>query len=110
MLVKATGMSSKLGVRIKELRRIAYEGETFEVTPLRFRILSGENRFRAKFVTEVKEVYERDDVETFEEEKPAKEVTIVEKEEVKEEATEEPVEEVKPKKRGRKAKAKNGKE
>ena len=106
MLVKATGMSSKLGVRIKELRRIAYEGETFEVTPLRFRILSGENRFRAKFVTEVKEVYERDDIEPFEEEKPAKEVTTVEKEEVKEE----PVEEVKPKKRGRKAKAKNGKE
>lgn len=52
MLVKATEASSKLGIKIKELGRIASNGETFEVTPLRFKVLSGENRFKSVFVIE----------------------------------------------------------
>lgn len=53
--VKATGASSKLRVNIKELGRIAKEGETFKVTDDRYRILSGGNRFKAKFVELVPE-------------------------------------------------------
>ena len=50
MLVRATGASKTLKVKIKELGRIAKEGETFEVTSQRFNVLNGNNRFHAKFV------------------------------------------------------------
>ena len=50
MLVRATGASKTLKVKIKELGRIAKEGETFEVTSQRFTVLNGNNRFHAKFV------------------------------------------------------------
>ena len=53
MLVKATEMSSKLKVRIKELHRIVNEGEIFDVSPMRFEVLSGKNKFKAVFVKEV---------------------------------------------------------
>ena len=53
MLVKATSASKRLSVKIKELGRIANEGETFEVSPTRYRVLSSSNRFNAKFVTMV---------------------------------------------------------
>ena len=62
MLVKATNQSAKLKVKIKELHRIVYEGEMFEVTPERYKVLSGQNRYRAVFVVEIKDVFERDDV------------------------------------------------
>ena len=48
--VKATNASSKLKVRIKELGRIANEGEIFRVTDERFAVLNGANRFKAIFV------------------------------------------------------------
>ena len=50
MLVRATGASKALKVNIKELGRIANDGEYFEVTESRFKVLNGANRFRAKFV------------------------------------------------------------
>ena len=50
MLVKATKASKNLGIKIKELGRLANEGETFEVTSSRYRVLAGGNRFNAKFV------------------------------------------------------------
>ena len=53
MLVRATSASSAIGVRIKELGRIAYEGEEFEVTDGRYLILSGQNKYRAVFVIKV---------------------------------------------------------
>ena len=56
MLVKATEASSRLGIKIKELGRIASTGETFDVTPLRFKVLSGENRFKSVFVIEASNV------------------------------------------------------
>lgn len=110
MLVKATDMSSKKGVKIKELRRIAIEGEEFEVTPLRFKVLSGENRYRTVFVKKVEEKKT--------ESKPKNDTVVAtkvnEEQNVKEEVKEEPVEEVKeevevvekqkPKKRSRKKK------
>lgn len=59
MLVKATDMSSKLNVRIKELHRVASPGEQFEVSPMRFEILNGKNRYKAVFVTAVKAATEK---------------------------------------------------
>ena len=57
MLVKATSASKRLSVKIKELGRIANEGETFEVSPTRYRVLSSSNRFNAKFVTMVESAH-----------------------------------------------------
>ena len=54
MLVKATDMSVKLRVGIKELHRIANPGEQFEVSDLRYEILAGNNKFKAIFVIPVK--------------------------------------------------------
>ena len=66
MLVRATKASKNLGIKIKELGRLANEGETFEVTNSRYRVLAGSNRFNAKFVTQVGPIV------------PAKAVKIVE--------------------------------
>lgn len=56
--VIATDRSACLGVNIKELGRIAKEGEEFECTDDRFRILSGNNKYKAVFVIEKKVVKE----------------------------------------------------
>ena len=95
MLVRATDMSAKLKVRIKELHRIASEGEVFEVTPMRFDVLAGKNKYKAAFVKleSAKKVVDVEDL--------AEEPVI--KEEVKEEVINEAP---KPKKRGRKPKVK----
>ena len=53
MLVKATEMSLKLQVAIKELKRIAAPGEEFEVSSIRYQILSGNNKYNAVFVIKV---------------------------------------------------------
>lgn len=53
MLVKATMMSSKLRVGIKELGRIANPGEEFEISSVRYPILAGNNKYNAVFVTKV---------------------------------------------------------
>ncbi len=52
MLVKATNASKRLNIKIKELGRVANEGETFEVSASRYKVLSGGNRFNAKFVSQ----------------------------------------------------------
>lgn len=83
MLVKATEVSSKLGVKIKELGRIASRGETFDVTPLRFKVLSGDNRYKAVFVQKaVSKENEIDAVELYNKKENKKD--NVEKSEVKE--------------------------
>ena len=53
MLVRATEMSAKLHVGIKELKRIATPGEEFEVTDSRYTILAGKNRYKVVFVVPV---------------------------------------------------------
>ena len=50
MKVRATNQYKKLGLRSKELKRIPKEGEEFEVTEERFKILSGANPFKVPFV------------------------------------------------------------
>lgn len=99
MKVVATAASSKLGVKVKELGRIARPGEEFEVSPSRYKILNGGNRYRSVFAVpapnrpkQVKEVK----VE------PLTDGSIVEKEEIVKEPIVEPVlEEVKPEKKKR---------
>ena len=118
MLVKATKMSSKLNVSIKELHRIAYEGEEFEVSPARFTVLSGANRYKAVFVEKVNEkaktteVEEQPVVEPEEEVMPVVEETTplpVEEELVLDHVQVEGIQEVeeKPKKKTRKKKSEN---
>lgn len=55
-LVKATNQSSVRRIRVKELGRIANTGEQFTVTDERYKILSGNNKYRVAFVTLVKNV------------------------------------------------------
>ena len=52
--VKATNESKLLGLKVRELGRIAEEGEIFEVTEERFDILNGNNEYKKKFVTRVR--------------------------------------------------------
>lgn len=76
MLVVATEMSSRLNVRIKELQRVAIPGEEFEVSPSRYELLHGNNRYRAVFVVLAEKGNEVEVVEnnetTEEQEKPVK--------------------------------------
>ena len=73
MLVRATSASAAIGVRIKEIGRIAYEGEEFEVTDSRYLVLSGQNKYRAVFVVKVTQ----EEPEYFEEQLPEQEVDEV---------------------------------
>ena len=52
-VVKATSESARRRLRVKELGRVAIEGETFEVTDERFKVLAGDNRFHSQFVIEI---------------------------------------------------------
>jgi hypothetical protein len=56
MKVKATNKFNELNVRPEELNKIPKEGEIFEVTEERFKVLTGENRFKEIFVEEVIEI------------------------------------------------------
>lgn len=105
MKVKATEMSSKLKVKIKELHRIVNEGEVFDVSPMRFEILSGKNKFKAVFVKKFDDEHEVINVKkepkiVVEDEVNAEPVAS----EVQEDINRVEVEEPKPKKRGRKPK------
>ena len=53
--VRATDMSSKLRVGIKELGRIAFPDEEFEVSNIRYTVLTGKNQYHAVFVRRVKD-------------------------------------------------------
>ena len=57
MKVKATGESKRRRIRIAELHRVVEPGFVFDVTPERFKVLSGNNRFGAKFVELVEEPF-----------------------------------------------------
>ena len=55
MKVVSTGISAELGVEIEELGRVSWAGEEFEVSPYRYKVLSGQNKYRACFVVEAKD-------------------------------------------------------
>lgn len=58
MLVKATNKYKQLNLKDNELGRIPEEGETFEVTEERYKVLTQTNKFNAIFVEKVEEVKE----------------------------------------------------
>ena len=55
MKVRATDEYKKRNLKDAELNYIPREGEEFEVSEERFRILNGKNVFKAKFVEKVEE-------------------------------------------------------
>lgn len=55
-LVRATNQSRLRNLRVKELGRIANEGETFNVTDERYEVLAKNNRFRVPFVILVQDL------------------------------------------------------
>lgn len=54
-LVKTTNQSKLRNLRIKELGRIANEGELINVTDERYEILSGKNKYKVPFVVLVED-------------------------------------------------------
>ena len=48
--VRATGLSSELGLKIRELGRIAVKGQVFTVQELRYKFLAGDNPYKKPFV------------------------------------------------------------
>lgn len=55
MLVKATDKYEKLNLKDNELGRILKEGEEFEVTEERYKVLTQTNKFNVEFVEKVEE-------------------------------------------------------
>lgn len=53
MLVKATNKYEKLNVKDKELNRVLKQGEEFEVTEERYKILTETNEYKEIFVEKV---------------------------------------------------------
>lgn len=56
MLVEATNKYEELKIKDKELNRVPKEGEKFEVTEERFKVLSKNNKYNATFVKKVEEI------------------------------------------------------
>lgn len=56
--VRATSVSSELGIKIKELKRVASPGEEFDVTNSRYVTLSGKNQYHKVFVILAEQVEE----------------------------------------------------
>ncbi len=56
MLVKATNKYKELNLKDNELGRIPKEGEQFEVTKERFKVLTQTNKFNVVFVEKVEEL------------------------------------------------------
>ena len=89
MLVRATEMSLKLQVAIKELKRIAAPGEEFEVSSIRYKILSGNNKYNAVFVIKVPEQSKEEEVPKKQgRSRSKKNITVVEEPLVQEDGTE----------------------
>ena len=89
MLVRTTSASKNRRVKIMELGKIVGPGVQFEVTPERFTVLAGENRYHVRFVEPVEVPVEPVPVEPVKvPDKPKKEV--VPAEEPKELPAEEP--------------------
>lgn len=53
MKVKATNQYEKLGLKDNELNRIPKEGEEFEVSEERYKVLTEDNKFNTVFVEKV---------------------------------------------------------
>lgn len=53
MLVKATDKYKKLNITDKELNKIPQEGEEFEVTEERYKVLTKTNQYKVVFVEKV---------------------------------------------------------
>ena len=53
MLVKATDKYKKLNITDKELNKIPQEGEEFEVTKERYKVLTKTNQYKVVFVEKV---------------------------------------------------------
>ena len=53
MKVKATKEYQKRKIKAVELDRIPKEGEEFDIADEKFKILSGKNKYKAKFVEKV---------------------------------------------------------
>ena len=79
-IVQANGESMRLKVKIKELGRIARNGETFKIEDYRLPILTGSNKFGTPFVSFVRDSVDTSDcvpdVNFVEDEEP--EIYIVE--------------------------------
>lgn len=58
MLVKATNKYKELNLKDNELGRMPKEGEQFEVTEERYKVLTQTNKFNAVFVEKVEEAKE----------------------------------------------------
>lgn len=58
MLVKATDKYKKLNLKDNELGRIPKEGEEFEVSEERYKVLTQTNRFNEVFVEKVEQAKE----------------------------------------------------
>lgn len=56
MLVKATNKYKELNLQDKELQRIPEEGEIFEVSNERFKVLTKDNDFKEVFVEKVEKI------------------------------------------------------
>lgn len=56
MLVKATNKYKELNLKDNELGRIPKEGEQFEVTEERYKVLTQTNKYNAVFIEKVEEV------------------------------------------------------
>lgn len=56
MLVKATNKYKELNLQDKELQRIPEEGEKFEVSNERFKVLTKDNEFKEVFVEKIEEI------------------------------------------------------
>lgn len=56
MKVRATDKYEKLNIKDNELGRIPKQGEEFEVSEGRFKVLTQTNKFNAVFVEKVEEV------------------------------------------------------
>ena len=120
MRVRTTNESKRRRVRIAELSKVVDRGFVFEVTPERYEVLAGKNRYGAKFVEPVLEEnkpsikeepikVEPQEITPVVDEEP--EIFVIEpgKEPVKVDKDLKPIEEEekpeeKPKKRGRKKK------
>lgn len=58
MLVKATDKYEKLNLKDNELGRIPKEGEKFEVTKERYKVLTQTNKFNEVFVEKIEKIEE----------------------------------------------------
>lgn len=56
MIVKANQNSRKYNIKIKELNRVANNGEEFNIPESRYEELRGHNKYRINLINEVKEM------------------------------------------------------